>query len=69
MFETESVRPFWYKNWSEGREGGMAPWLSQWLRPCNDCMNKVKNIDISNDALLVTADIVALYPSIPHPTK
>ena len=29
-------------------------------------MNKVKNIDILNDALLVPADIVGLCPSIPH---
>ena len=27
-------------------------------------MNKVKNIDIPNNSLLVTADIVGLYPSI-----
>ena len=39
-------------------------WGGQWLRPCNDCMNKVKNIDIPNDSVLVTADIVGLYPSI-----
>ena len=35
----------------------------------NDFMNKVKsiwNIDIPNDALLVTADVVGLYPSITH---
>ena len=29
-------------------------------------MNKVKNIDIPSDALLVTADIIGLDPSIPH---
>ena len=32
----------------------------------NDFMKKVKNIDIPNDALLVTADVVWLYTSIPH---
>ena len=35
----------------------------------NDFMNKVKNIwniDIPNDALLVTADVVGLYHSITH---
>ena len=35
----------------------------------NDFMNKVKsiwNIDIPNDALLVTADVAGLYPSITH---
>ena len=44
----------------------MAPWPPYWLRPCNDFINKVKNIDIPNGALLVTADIVGLYPSILH---
>ena len=29
-------------------------------------MNTVKNIEVSNDALLVTADIIGLYPSISH---
>ena len=28
--------------------------------------NKVKNIDIPNDNLLVIADVVGLYPNIPH---
>ena len=28
--------------------------------------SKIKNIDIPNDALLVTADVVGLYHSIPH---
>ena len=32
----------------------------------NDFEYKIRNIDIPNDALLVTADIVGLYPSIPH---
>ena len=27
---------------------------------------KIKNISIPNDALLVTANVVGLYPSIPH---
>ena len=31
-----------------------------------DSMNKVKNIEISNDSLLVIADIRGLYPSISH---
>ena len=29
-------------------------------------MKKLKNVDISNDVLLVTADTVGLYPSVPH---
>ena len=33
----------------------------------NDFINKTKNLkDISQEALLVTADVVGLYPSIPH---
>ena len=44
----------------------MASWPPYWLRRCNDFINKVKNIDIPNGALLVTADIVGLYPSILH---
>ena len=32
----------------------------------NDFINKTKNLkDISQEALLVTADVVGLYPSIP----
>ena len=37
-----------------------------YVKDSNDFMNKVKNIDIPNDTLLVTADVVRLYPSIPH---
>ena len=29
-------------------------------------MNKVMNIYIPNDGLLVTPDVAGLYPSIPH---
>ena len=32
----------------------------------NDFKCKIRNIDIPNDALLVTADVVGLYPNIPH---
>ena len=32
----------------------------------NGFKSKINNIDIPNDALLVTADVVGLYPSIPH---
>ena len=39
---------------------------ASYIEVSNDFMNKVKNINISNDALLLTADIVGLYPSIYH---
>ena len=37
-----------------------------YIKHSNDFKSKIKNIDIPNDALLVTADVVGLYPSIPH---
>ena len=37
---------------------------ASYIKDFNDFMNKVKNIDIPNDALVVTADAVGLYPSI-----
>ena len=37
-----------------------------YIKDSNDFKSKIKNIDILNDALLVTADVVGLYPSIPH---
>ena len=39
---------------------------ASYIKDSNNFINKVKNIDIPNDALLVTADVVGLYPSIPH---
>ena len=36
------------------------------VKDSNDFKSKIRNIDIPNDALLVTADVVGLYPSIPH---
>ena len=39
---------------------------ASYIEVSNDFMNKVKNTNISNDALLLTADIVGLYPSIYH---
>ena len=39
---------------------------ASYIKDSNDFMKKIKNVDISNDALLVTADTVGLYPSIPH---
>ena len=36
-----------------------------YIKDSNDFMHKVKNIDIPNDAMLVTADVIGLYPSMP----
>ena len=38
-----------------------------YIKDSNDFMHKIRNLkDIPNDALLVTADVVGLHPSIPH---
>ena len=38
-----------------------------YIKNSNDFMHKTRDLkDISNDALLITADVVGLYPSIPH---
>ena len=37
-----------------------------YIKDSNDFKSKIKIIDIPNDALLVTANVVGLYPSIPH---
>ena len=37
---------------------------ASYIKDSNDFMNKVKNIDIPNDAFLVTPDVVGLYSSI-----
>ena len=39
---------------------------TSYIKDSNDFKSKIKNIDIPNDDLLVTADVVGLYPSIPH---
>ena len=39
---------------------------ASYIKDSNDFESKIRNINIPNDALLVTADIVGLYPSIPH---
>ena len=36
------------------------------IKDSNDFKRKIKNIDIPNYALLVTADVLGPYPSIPH---
>ena len=39
---------------------------ASYIKDSNDFKSKIKNIDTPNDALLVTADVVELYPSIRH---
>ena len=39
---------------------------ASYINDSNKFIKKIKKIDISNDALLVTAAVVGLYPSIPH---
>ena len=40
---------------------------ASYIKDSKDFMNKVKNIDIRDDALLITADVIGLY--LVHPTK
>ena len=39
---------------------------ASYINDSNKFIKKIKKIDISNDALLVTAAVAGLYPSIPH---
>ena len=39
---------------------------ASYIKDSNDFMNKINIIVIPNEALLVTADVVGVYPSIPH---
>ena len=39
---------------------------ASYIKNSNDFQSKIENIDILNDALLVTADVVGSYPSTPH---
>ena len=39
---------------------------ASYIKDSNDFKSKIKNIDIPNDTLLVTADVVGLYSDIPH---
>ena len=41
---------------------------TSYIKGSNDFKSKIENIDVPNDALLVTADVVGLYPNIPHET-
>ena len=36
------------------------------IKDCNYFINKIKNIDIPNDPLLIPADVLGPYPIIPH---
>ena len=38
---------------------------ASYIKDSDDFESKIRNIDILNDALLVTADIVGLYPTYP----
>ena len=39
---------------------------ASYIKDFNDFKSKIKNIAFPNDALLLIADVVGLYPSIPH---
>ena len=39
---------------------------ASYIKDSNDFKSKIKNINVPNDALVVTADVVGLWPSIPH---
>ena len=39
---------------------------ASYYKDSNNFKSKIKNINIPHDALLVTADVVGLYPNIPH---
>ena len=39
---------------------------ASYIKDSNDFMNKINIIVIPNEALLVTTDVVGVYPSIPH---
>ena len=41
-----------------------------YIKDTGDFLNKIKNINtIPENAILVTADVVGLYPSIPHQAR
>ena len=53
-FLDTQLKPIMQKSWSYIKDSG-------------DFIRKIKNLtDISEGAILVTADVVSLYPSIPH---
>ena len=40
-----------------------------YIKDSGDLINKIRNLqNISESAILVTSDVVVLYPSIPHET-
>ena len=53
-FLDTQLKPIMQKSWSYIKDSG-------------DFIRKIKNLtDIPEGAILVTADVVSLYPSIPH---
>ena len=53
-FLDRQLKPIMQKSWSYIKDSG-------------DFVRKIKNLtDIPEGAILVTADVVSLYPSIPH---
>ena len=56
QFLDMQLKPIMLKSWSYIKDSG-------------DFIRKIKNLtDIPEGAILVTADVVSLYPSIPHQT-
>ena len=59
---TEKVSEFLDNHLKPVMREGMS-----YIKDSNDFMHKIRDLkDIPNNALLVTADVVGLYPSIPH---
>ena len=59
---TENVSEFLDNQLKPVMQEGMS-----YIKDSNDFTHKIRDLkDIPNDALLVTADVAGLYPSIPH---
>ena len=52
-FLERQLKPVTYRNWS-------------YIKDLSDFIRKINLADIPEGAILVTADVVGLYPSIPH---
>ena len=39
---------------------------ASYIEDTTDFQDKIKNLRVPKDAVLVTADVVGLYPNIPH---
>ena len=59
-----------YKKCSEFLDNHLKPIMQKgwsYIKESGDFINKTKNLNtITDNAILVTADVVGLYPSIPH---